>query len=428
MRAGADGIPLPCADPTTCTYHTFRSRSLAASPSSRRAPNDHTCSARPNSGPANGSPKPSSSKRGSENTIRELATGTSLLPVLPAELLLLIVEHLSPLDRASLALSCRSLAHSLGRDVWRCVSKAGTASWYRHEEFLDVLGRDLGDGYWRCRDCLVFHVRGKRTAKECEEETRSRRTPRILLGLGRGMSSVLKLGMKNDPVYLLDRRLVDAVFERHARGAPHGACLNSLKCSGFRIFYTSKTLNQILKYTFTSKMVLDRLMLRAEYSLTPKETMFVQGVEVDRVSALDFVKTLDFWICGHLHLGGVLGRMKRTKSREVLHCPYCPTQCLVIIPSSWGSLRWKVYQDFGLCTGGEGGWRHFASTGPSKKAYKWKERNLEQAFERILCSTKDEFKGQMEKSDGKGKWYDSELDKKVYRTLPTVIAGRFECI
>jgi hypothetical protein len=65
---------------------------------------------------------------------------------------------------------------------------------------------------------------------------------------------------------------------------------------------------------------------------------------------------------------------------------------------------------------------HLSSGPNSKKKYDWGEESLDEAFNRIMCSTTDEFEKQVQMSDGRGAWYDPQLKKRVYKTLPISVA------
>jgi hypothetical protein len=88
-------------------------------------------------------------------------------------------------------------------------------------------------------------------------------------------------------------------------------------------------------------------------------------------------------------------------------------------------LRIRVWQNFGAGrTPKDPKWVHMSRTGKQSKLYPWGKENIGEAFERILCSTKKEFQQQLERSDGGGTWYDPELKKRAYKTLPWKLGER----
>jgi len=349
---------------------------------------------------------------------------------LPTELLLSIVSFLSPVSQASLALTCRSFALILGPSAWKDARVNGHASWVHHDEMLDVLQRDMSsEAWWRCPECTRYHTRRKICTKEGIIPT--------LQGLldiksRRDEMKSLKLGNPKDPIYVLDFYLLKSVMDRHRQGTPHGICLNSLRCRSTRDFPLSETTRMELKYEALPKIVLDRLLLQITYTFTPLRIMFVRNMAVTDISTLSFLRELNFWICGHLQSSAAViqATAGQTLKSGILYCKYCPLQYSVNTAISPPSAKCKVIEIKTWYNMGQGQsakdvkWKHLVRRGKGKRAYVWGKQNIAEAFERILCSTTEEFERQLERSDGAGSWYDPELKMRAYKTLPVNIAGR----
>jgi hypothetical protein len=349
---------------------------------------------------------------------------------LPTELLLSIVFFLSPVSQASLALTCRSFAHILGPSAWKDARANGHASWVHHDDMLDVLQRDMNsEAWWRCPECIRYHTRRKICTKEGVIPTLQRF---LDLRSKRDEMKSLKLGNPKDPIYVLDFPLLKSVMDRHLQGTPHGICLNSLRCRGTRDFPLSETTRMELKYEILPKIILDRLLLQVTYTFTPLRIMFVRNMAVTDMSTLSFLQQLNFWVCGHLQSSTAVIEAtagQRLKS-GILYCKYCPFQYSVNTAISLPSAKRKVIEIKTWYNMGRGQsakdvkWMHIVRRGKGKKAYIWGKQNISEAFERILCSTTEEFERQLERSDGAGNWYDPELKMRAYKTLPVNLAGR----
>lgn len=343
---------------------------------------------------------------------------------LPAELLLSILVYLPPLDKTSLALTCRALAFILGSHVSEVASKAKGASWRQHDEFLDLLQRDLDDEkYWRCRDCLTFHLRSRPPPEQKPKPLLAQRLSlRGFFNCGKSPEEAdLRLGILGDPLYVLRFNLIRAVMDRHFLGAPHGVCLNSMKCSGTRVFPVFGISNMVLRYDVTPKIVLDRLLLRATYTFSPQRTMYVQNMRVHEISVNGFLDTISFMFCGHQHVRNMT-QVHDLKDRT-LRCSYCPTQHILTMPTH-DTVCFRVYQNLGSGRSPlDARWKHFVQPwGKGTKQYPWGGEDVMEAFERILCSTREEFERQLQKSDGLGNWYDPALKRRTYKTLPKSVA------
>ncbi|KAF2706049.1 hypothetical protein K504DRAFT_493862 [Pleomassaria siparia CBS 279.74] len=351
---------------------------------------------------------------------------------LPTELLLSILFYLSPVEQASFALTCRSFALILGPEAWKDAQKNGHTSWVHHDQMLDVLQRDLNsEAWWRCNECLRYHTRRRIFRKP---QVKKRLNFQDLLDFRARLDEKksLRLGNTKDPLYVLDFPLLKSVMSRHFHASQDGICLNSLRCRGIRTFPLTETTKMELKYEVLNKIVLDRLLLQVTYTFTPLRTMFVRNMDVPDVSTLDFLQALDFWLCNHLQASSAIIQAVDAQADkfQALYCKYCPTQYTVNTTISLPSARFQVFEIKTWHNLGAGRsakdikWIHIARRRKEKKLYAWGKQNIAEAFERILCSTTEEFERQLERSDGVGSWYDPELQRRAYKTLPVNLAGR----
>ncbi|KAF2466125.1 uncharacterized protein BDR25DRAFT_359911 [Lindgomyces ingoldianus] len=353
----------------------------------------------------------------------------SPIQILPAELLLSIAVYLTPIDQASLALTCRSLGLGLGPPAWKLTSKAGEASWYKHADMLDLLQRDLhSEQWWRCKQCEMFHSRKKKAENEALRGFLGRhlRLSGIMGASMRNEGGSLQIGLQDYPVYILDFSLLKAVMDRHFLGAAHGVCLNTLKCQGTRTSLLSKASEIVLKYDFAPKIVLDKLLLQSTYTFRPQPTMFLQKVKVDKPSVQDFLDQLQFQICSHDMASDIFQNSKpeivNPFAETVRKCPYCPTQSQVGY-NLHEELIIRVWQNFGPGRSPKDSeWLHMLKSGKEARKYGREKADIRTAYEKIFCSTKDEFELQLERSDGQGNWYGPGFMKPVYKTLPAKVA------
>jgi hypothetical protein len=423
-------ISLPCQAHRDCTYHkhwisapaTFSSPSASDEPLNKNS----------TTGITGTTPIQNVENKGSSVFCPGLTPKPQATPMLnlPTELILSIVSFLSPASQASLALTCRSFALILGPTAWKDARTNGHVSWAQHDGILDVLQRDMSsEAWWRCPECIRYHPRQKTRPEGQVISTlqvlidyRSRRDERKRLVLGNPL----------DPIYILDFDLLKSIMNRHTLGPPNGLCLNSLRCRGIRDFPLTETTRMELQYQVLPKIVLDRLLVQVTYTFTPLPIMFVRNMAVADVSTLSFLRDLNFWICGHLQCSAaaIHATAGQTLNPGVFHCKYCPMQCSVKTDISLPSVKSKVVEiktwyNFGQGQSGKDvKWMHIVRRGKAKKAYVWGKQNIADSFERILCSTKEEFERQLEKSDGAGTWYDDELKMHGYKTLPFELAGR----
>ncbi|KAF1994918.1 hypothetical protein P154DRAFT_526719 [Amniculicola lignicola CBS 123094] len=370
--------------------------------------------------------------RGRVDARSRACTSPSPMERLPTELLLCISAYLNAVEQASFALTCRALGLALGPLVWGKASKTGVATWYRHAEMLDVLQRDMkSEEWWRCAHCVAFHAREK-TIPQTPSTNLERVCDKFRRGpfrlLGRADEKCLRIGIAKDPLYIIDFNLIRAVMDRHFLGPEHGVCLNMLRCDGTRTFYISETANMLLKYDFAPRIVLDRLLLRSTFEFIFQRTMFIRNISVEELSISDFIQQCDFWVCGHEQVGSAVATFKQDDERhwkpKSFKCQYCPTHYNVQAPGKT-RICVSVWQNLGIGRNLEfRKWKHLSRTGKRKLKYEWAGENIAEAFERILCSTRKEFKKQLKLSDGMGNWYDPELQMRAYKTLPEKIAER----
>ncbi|ORY15256.1 hypothetical protein BCR34DRAFT_182988 [Clohesyomyces aquaticus] len=401
---------------------------------------------------------PSASKKGNKPG----PTSPAGLQMLPTELLLSITLYLAPLDLASLALTCRALAASLGPSSWKLASKAGEANWYQHASMLDLLQRDFASSHWwRCKECERFHPRRKKLdhvnmgadSAGGGAGVATKRHSRIMSMLDPGNLNInitskaerneeikstststntsIVFGLPKEPFYTLDFALLKAAMDRHFLGAPHGVCLKSLKCQGGRVFPISRTSEIVFKYDIQPRIVLDKLLLQESYSFTPRRTMFLQKVKVEEPSVLEFLETIGFRVCAHELASSIVRVYKERRQRAVnlsrfcaqpdWRCLYCPTQSTVGFHAD-GKIIVTVWQNFGSGRSPSEEWLQIARIGKEVRLEGSKKADIRGAYERILCSTMDEFKIQLERSDGRGNWYDPVLMQPVYKTLPPKLA------
>ncbi|KAF2188924.1 hypothetical protein K469DRAFT_73029 [Zopfia rhizophila CBS 207.26] len=406
-------INLPCRSHRGCTYHKHWNSSSAS-----------------NASPKNSTRITTSTFHLPRGSVRLSLLNTSfsnthkLAPIqtLPPELLLSICGYLSPISQTSLALTCRSIAFTLGPSVCKKTSKAGKASWWMHSEMLDVLQKDFkSEEWWRCEECLNFHQRVK--ASQQSEES-------LIKGLldrsKNGRPRAIQFGMPNDPLYILDFELIKGVMDRHFLGPAHGVCLNTMKCQGSRTFPLSKATNVVLKYDFTPKIVLDSLLLQSTYSFQLQKTMFVRNVKLDEISIKEFLAKLGFWICKHAAVVEDLWGLSTTsKHEEFSKCEYCPTEYGMRLKAEQ-NIKLQVYHNVGAGrTAKDPKWLHLSRGGKERKVYEGKREDIAQAYQRVYCSTKEEFERQMARSDGLGNYFDRSIKMCTYKTLPLRLADRF---
>lgn len=346
--------------------------------------------------------------------------GRSQIELLPRELFFLVLQDLDPPEKASLALTSRSMAYAMGPDIWDA-----TREWNRTEanHFLRILVRDISEKYWHCEECMVLHRRSFAAAAQCS--TFFRRFS-VLNTLLRPQERHLDerqfhVRIQGAPLYTLSFPLIKAVMDRHLQSPHTGKCIDTLGCSGMRKFpYPSKVQKTILKYEFRPKIILDRILLKATYTwelenwrdilanpskLRPKD-------EEDHIQPESLIKNVDLWVCEHMNAIAMLrDAAQRPLTRLELRCQYCPTQFWVTFTT--GHLmkyyvEFQVWHNLGPCREPEEQrWTHFVSRGVEKKEYEWQkwsrtmqdcaDEDIWESYEWILYSSRKEF----ERKEGK---------------------------
>jgi len=450
-------IRLPCSSHRGCTYHNSNNAS--------------SLDIRFNDSPATVGAKTINSIAPSESTPSKKEKTPTASPInatvpiqtLPTELLLLTLAYLTTIEQASLSLTCKHFATILGPSLWPVTSKAKGANWRRHDDFLDALQKDFEAEYWRCRDCVLFHPRTKlvtngRGQQQSHPKPRPLIHPSTLKRLFRvriredSTSQVLQLGPSENPVYTITRLLITSILNQHHSSALQGSpltCLNALKCRGTFAhtisppspaalpFTTLTPLTLTLTHTHThvSKIVLDRLLLRSTYSFALSSTPpIVFPPEASLLYLRHSLVQLPFRICSHLELFSCVELMLQVEAGDSGvkrgRCKFCPTQWIarrLRNKTVSYTLDFRVYQNLGRgeLEGREDDmWRFLTQPlGKRMQIYEWGYEDVEEAFERILCSTAEEFWRQLEKSDGRGSWYDPILMRRGYKTLPESVAA-----
>jgi hypothetical protein len=393
-------VSLPCTSHRSCAYHQYRMAPSLSNPSSII-----------NTPVINPIAVPTSTT--TTGTIRNPDAKVVPFQTLPTELILAILSYLTPTEQTCLALTCKGFASIIGPMSWVLTSKAKGAGLRRHDEIMDLLQKDLDEEYWRCTDCELFHPRVKIQQRVAKRNSQTIVLNQFFRGKENGKESELRLGIKHDPLYILTFSLVEAIMSRHFLSPPSGLCLNALKCRGSRSFTLSPITDVILDYIFTSKIVVDRLLLHAAYTFRRHRTMFVSNMPVSEQSLQEFLVSLPFQLCKHRKIASVFTKLR---------CPYCPTQW-VIHGDRRHEIHVSVYQNLGEGRKEDTRWKFLTqSEGKPLRKYQWGNENVEEAFQRILCSTMEEFKKQLERSDGRGSWYDPILERPAYKTLPESLA------
>jgi hypothetical protein len=413
-------IQLPCRSHRGCTFHRHRNSSGPAT--SDTVPTYTTITATKNSG----------NRIERTSVLQQESLNLAPIQRLPTEILVQIAALLASIDNASFALTCRMTAVILG-PLWREWSKAGGGSWYKHDEMLDLLERDLSDDYWRCHECLILHPRQKAMQRD-GARTLGGAMLNEVLRLAKKEEQVVQFGPAHDPLYTLDFDLVKAFMDRHYLGLPHGVCYNTLRCTGTRTYVLSETSNMVLEYDFRPKIVVDRLLLQSTYVFRRQHTMFMQNVALEEVPLQEFFEKLAFWLCGHDQAAEVVQAFdkwsvgRKGYQKQDLKCAYCATQYSLqynIKANPHNGIRIQSWTNLGSGKSlKDTRWSHFIKTGKRRTAYDLGKENVGEAFERIMCSTRKEFDRQLQRSDGGGSWYDPELKKRAYKTLPTTLAER----
>ena len=383
-------IALPCRyRPQDCTWHKHWQSASSPAPLSKNRPSDI---------PSTAATWTAIKSKWRPSSINNESTSTpSTIQTLPTELLLVISDFLPALSRVSLALTCRQFALMIGPRAWKHLDH------YLWLALMDLRQKDLdGSQFWRCDDCQTFHQRRHETQNRLINYPSFHRIPML-------RRTTLCYGKPKDPIYVLDFDLVKGVMDRHFLGPSHGICLNALKCTGTTKFPVNMVYDVVLDYKFTPKIAVDRLLLRANYRFTAKKLMFVSNTLYDTLDMFAFLDQLDFWICGHqkVKLAEEVLFHKKEQAVSSVRCPYCPTHFVVDRAIEHGLdtyVSLSVWQNLG--TGRDvkdPKWQHLTRTGKSKRLYAADRGDVQQAFERIYCSTRREFDKQLERSRRSGR-------------------------
>jgi hypothetical protein len=185
----------------------------------------------------------------------------------------------------------------------------------------------------------------------------------------------------------------------------------------------------VLKYDFTPKIVLDRLLLQSTYKFEPQLTMFIRNMMIEDASTPVFLEHIDFWICGHEHTGRIM-RDLQIKSDTMcttqyvnLQCRHCPTQYEVTAIPHEG-IRIRVWQNLGSGRSPlDRKWRHMTRIGKRRRGYRWhREEKLDNVFAHVLCSTKEEFQRLAAEAEHWQPWNARHRKESLeYKSLPPKI-------
>jgi hypothetical protein len=309
---------------------------------------------------------------------------------------------------------------------------------------------------------VLFHPRGKVSRKRQRKQGRHtlKYGPPVFSSMLRRLFRIqekgdptLQLGPPANPIYNITYPLVSSILHRHHLTVPHGPpiCLNALKCRGTQTqtyplpnppipphpLPQNNSIPLTLTYTHNhiAKIVLDTLLLRSTYTFFLSSTpSIVFREEASQQHLQRTLALLPFRVCGHMELYAcvrwIIGVTRGVETVERGRCQYCPTQWIVRQVNNRGvspTLCFQVYQNLGKGEGQNGKdhrWRFLTQPlGCQMQIYEWGKEDLEEAFERILCSTVEEFRRQLERSDGQGSWYDPSLMRRAYKTLPESVAA-----
>lgn len=315
----------------------------------------------------------------------------SSIQTLPVELLQQIASYLTPEAEAAFSLTCHDIAHVIGNRA--LVDNYGkAASWYKKLEFLDVLLPDYSPvDWWRCNQCMNVHRRSWIGP--------SQQGPLLIRWWKkRRQIGELRYGPPDDPIYVLGFDEVQLVMDRHFQckrlKALNGICIESLKCSGSRTYSVNSTSKIVLHYIFEPRIVIDRLLLRATYQFQFQRTMFLRNFSVEDISIVAFMSKLGFRCCSHLNMND-MDELKCGKN-----CPFCPTEFEMKINNGGGesaqSLGVSVWQNLGSGrTPKDSKWQHLAKPkGDRGVMYHRSGESVREAYQRIYCSTREEFENQ----------------------------------
>lgn len=324
------------------------------------------------------------------------------IQLLPNELLFTVYELLPRESQVAFVLTCRRFAVVLGPTAWKDVD------WYSWQSIMNIHQKNLDPhDFWRCQLCQNFHRR--------QEIQRGQIAPPASNLPIENKKHRLRYGIPKDPVYTLDFKLIKRVMDGHFLGPAHGLCLHSLRCSGTRRYPPFQGYAFELHYSFTPKIVVDRLLLKSQYRFKPIvvvsrpefEGQVFATVESTPI-VLQFLKKLNFNICGHQKTDVVKTLLEKNPHEvENLRCPFCPTHFRAEVLARAGillSLELSTWQNLG--TGRDVHdvkWQHLSAAGAEKRLYKQDPGNVHKAFELIHCPKQKDF-GELSESYRSLKW------------------------
>lgn len=176
------------------------------------------------------------------------------------ELVILICEFLSPVDRCSLSLSCKRFfkiftAHK------QSLPKPHSEDRF---SFFETLERDLGDKYYFCRRCIRLHRFDKSWTPKRANQSQI---------YGCLLNKYFPFCLFSGP-YLLGEHHVRLVMNNHFYGAQAGIPLKSLEGTRWVHtpackFYTNP--NGTWHQQWTARIIQDELFLRAQHTLLARD-------------------------------------------------------------------------------------------------------------------------------------------------------------
>jgi hypothetical protein len=297
---------------------------------------------------------------------------------LPDELLLMILEHTDRIGRLSLALTCQTMAYLLEEDVLmaavpRSEGKDATNS------FLSVLGRDLHMRFWHCEQCVVLHPRSTPERRASSLVVRFRRIKAVFWRQNSIEPSSFTVRFMGTTIFEMPFPMAKAIMGRHFYTNSKGPCRNTIAYSGERHVAYPKLPAvgmMVLRYNFDSRIVMDRLLLKATYiwEMEGYQRLVDQdgnarpqtpNVETQPETLL---KDAGFWICKHYNVVAALkdsANPARTSWNGHVQCKYCLTEYLVERDCQGNWTKIQVWHNFGPChSENEKTWAQMVSHGP----------------------------------------------------------------
>ena len=378
-------ISFPCAHHDECTFHR---RYFPA------ALQDHVWIPRHQAALSAVSKQHEDASSASRSVYSVQVAGQSRLELLPRELLLLVLDSFTLADKACLALTSRSMACSIGSNVWSEVRQANRT---RRNDFLRILVRDMREQFWHCEFCGVLHQRSREVVAPPVSSVKQHASPaRRLLKTSRlfgqrrqshAEEQKFQVRVHGVPIYVLSFPLVKSVTDWWITHKELGTCLHSLNCKGVRLYpHKSETARMILKYDFQPRIFENELSIRAAYTWEVenwRERLDIQ--EAGRSKAPDgrfkTIKStgdIDLLLCQHMDAHSTLhAAFKERLSERMIRCQYCPTQMMVTQSNAFVmeySIQFEVWHKLGPCQSPEERrWMHVVKGGREKKEFDWNE-------------------------------------------------------